>query len=270
MKLSNKLALIGILSLVISAAGCLSLGSKPSIISPSSGKVPCFISQAALPANTFAVVSLPMSTEERAQDNALETAAAYIAMKERLYVFTGRVEESAGRYITAVDDYSYSFNVESVPKIKERLKVVQKTPMTENQFFFLIKDPTLPSAARLSKYGFASKELGHTEKKPAWIAKPPKADGYYTGVGLVQSHRYLADGVFGADIAAAQQIVTQVNSTVRNYSFMKDNEAGSRSTTFQQDGNIQLAEGTLRDFEVIDRWIDPKTMYIYSLAVSRK
>ncbi|GHT92210.1 hypothetical protein FACS1894140_3920 [Spirochaetia bacterium] len=88
---------------------------------------------------------------------------------------------------------------------------------------------------------------------PEWIKKPPKEiNGYSAGTGYGGPHSKFKDTVTRAYENAIAAIIG--NIATKNVSTI---DAGSNSTTASMD--MQISEGTLTDFFVLEMWQDPNT-----------
>lgn len=224
---------------------------------------------ASQPYNVFMTICPPMSTPEKAVAFAFEDVARHIAMMNQLYVFTGRVEETAGRSVVVATDYSYSYDDSMLSDIISKLELVKNVSGEDNQNFVTIKYSDLPSTDRCNFLGLTVTTPVKKNEKPSWVTTPPHVDGYYTGVGVVLPRRYVSDTFFEADMAAAQSIVQQVKTTLQSYTKADEFTSTNRSSYVAKGGTMELSEGYLSDFYIVDRWIDADGNG-YSLAVSKR
>ncbi|ULQ59693.1 LPP20 family lipoprotein [Brucepastera parasyntrophica] len=219
--------------------------------------------------NEILAVSPPMSSIEKAHDAALTNAARQIALMSGLYIKTGYIDESFGRYLGTASDFVYSFNDSVIETIKSRIQV-KRTIIRDGQVYLLVTDPHLSSEKRQSVIGFSASSFLRENNRPVWVTKPPSIRGYYVGVGIAPVHRFVCDSLFSADLDAAQNIVRQINSDVQNYTVTSNFENSRGSKTSLKEGSLIIAEGVLTDFYIIDRWYDPAGQYYYSLGIAKR
>jgi hypothetical protein len=120
------------------------------------------------------------------------------------------------------------------------------------------------------KHSTAGKSVNYTSSinvdgRPEWTFSRnlPHIDGYITAVGFAQNQMRLRDTVYKSTEAAAVRMIEdshmemQITDTVR--------------TGYSSTGAIYArSEGRLNGFQVIEFWIDPKTGYVYTLAIAKK
>jgi hypothetical protein len=104
--------------------------------------------------------------------------------------------------------------------------------------------------------------------KPAWVDSPPaEISGYRVGLGYAgrrASHRDTVNTSFEAAIFSIIRTVSgQVSAGAVNYQ-------GSGTFDYRSaDDTMVRARGKLNSFYVLDTWIDPSTMGVWTLAIAQ-
>jgi hypothetical protein len=105
----------------------------------------------------------------------------------------------------------------------------------------------------------------NNEGRPNWTYSRdlPRIEGFLTAVGFARNQVRLRDTIRKSTEAAAARMIegisTQVISTDR------------AATGMGASGQIQTrSAGKLNNFQTIEFWIDPKTGYVYTLAIARQ
>ncbi|MCL2558259.1 MAG: hypothetical protein FWE09_07245 [Treponema sp.] len=99
--------------------------------------------------------------------------------------------------------------------------------------------------------------------RPSWVDRTPAIDGHLVQVGFSQNQIWLRDTVMRSAEAAAARMINGLSTVVENS--VVDVE-GQGSLTY----STSVGSGALIDFRVIELWIDPADMSVYSLAVARE
>jgi hypothetical protein len=98
---------------------------------------------------------------------------------------------------------------------------------------------------------------------PEWIKKPPsEIDGYIAGTGYAGPHSKFKDTITSAYENAIASIIG--NRATKNMSAI---DTGSDGATVSVD--IQISEGALTEFFVLEMWQDQTTKGVWILAVAK-
>ncbi|GHV83107.1 hypothetical protein AGMMS50212_04470 [Spirochaetia bacterium] len=101
---------------------------------------------------------------------------------------------------------------------------------------------------------------------PAWISSPPASiSGYMAAVGQSDAYRYYSDSIMASYKSAAGALITRVKSEMQT----KHDAYEISGTTLASNVSIEKSSGTLREFFVIEIWIDPKDNSVWTLAVAK-
>jgi hypothetical protein len=110
-------------------------------------------------------------------------------------------------------------------------------------------------------YGISVSSTG----KPLWVSEPPQEKtipGYVMGIGYAGKRSYQSDTIKASYENAALQIITGLFANVRGN--REENQGTSNSDEY-----TVYAEGTLQNFYILDTWLDPSTMGVYTLAIAQ-
>ena len=107
------------------------------------------------------------------------------------------------------------------------------------------------------------------DRKPSWVENPPiEIDGYKVGVGFSNRRSSMADAVNNSRDNAIFAIIKSINTVTRSDSMMYM-ESGSLFGYKTSHENITYSFGTLDGFYVLDFWIDPKLLTVWTLAIAK-
>jgi hypothetical protein len=100
--------------------------------------------------------------------------------------------------------------------------------------------------------------------RPGWTNNRdlPKIDGFITAVGVSKKQRWLKDTVFKSTENAAANMIEYLSTEIIAKDF--DKTGYGYSATIYSKG-----EGKLKNFLVIEYWIDRETGYIFTLAIAK-
>ena len=101
--------------------------------------------------------------------------------------------------------------------------------------------------------------------RPNWTSgrELPRIDGYLTSVGFAQKQRWLKDTIYKSTEEAAVRMIQDVSMQVH----ASDTSKSGGGVT----GSIYtISEGKLKNFLVLEFWIDPANGSIYTLAIARQ
>jgi hypothetical protein len=108
------------------------------------------------------------------------------------------------------------------------------------------------------------------QEKPVWISMPPRNfTGFVAGVGYANRHKYLKDAIIKSYEAAVYAIVRNTANTVGgNVDAYKDTANALNSANVHTAYRVS-SSAVLRGFYVLETWIDPSNMSVWTLAVAR-
>ena len=100
--------------------------------------------------------------------------------------------------------------------------------------------------------------------RPAWIDSRnlPKVEGHTLAVGFSQNQAQLKDTIMKSAEATAARLIT---STTTSIATSVDDVVGQGSMTYIHN----KSEGNLTGFRVLEFWIDPANMSVYTLGIAR-
>jgi hypothetical protein len=103
--------------------------------------------------------------------------------------------------------------------------------------------------------------------KPRWIDQPPSFPGRLTGIGYAGKRMSPADSIRASYENAAFSIIRIISSGVQGS--ITDTQ-GSPSLNPPSSGGITIsAEAALKEFYILDFWIDPKDQSVWTLAAAK-
>jgi len=101
--------------------------------------------------------------------------------------------------------------------------------------------------------------------RPNWTYSRdmPRIDGYITAVGFARNQVRLKDTIRKSSEAAAARMIEDISTQITS--------SDKSGTGMGASGQIRTkSEGKLDNFHIIELWIDPKTKYVYTLAIARQ
>jgi len=117
-------------------------------------------------------------------------------------------------------------------------------------------------ATQVTRVNFAS--AVNADGRPSWLSSQnqPVPDGYMVAVGFSPNRVQLWDTVMRATEATAARLVKGINTQI-NTNIVDVPGEGSIVYIFSR------SEGTLNNFRVLEFWIDPENMSVYTLGIAR-
>jgi len=105
----------------------------------------------------------------------------------------------------------------------------------------------------------------NNDGRPNWIHSRdlPRIDGYITAVGFARNQVRLGDTVKKSTEAAVARMIEDISTRI----ISTDKSATGSGSSNQI---LTRSEGKLNNFQTIEFWIDPKTGYVYTLAIARQ
>jgi hypothetical protein len=109
--------------------------------------------------------------------------------------------------------------------------------------------------------GTVSYDHGHVEGKPRWVSKPPQEiAGYMAEVGFAKTQRRLKDTLAKSRESALASLIARLSTQVLT---------NDRDGTILYSNTLQISEGELVNFFVLETWIEPQTRSVWTLAVAK-
>jgi hypothetical protein len=105
----------------------------------------------------------------------------------------------------------------------------------------------------------------NNDGRPNWTYSRdlPHFDGFLTAVGFARNQIKLKDTIKKSTEAAVARMIEDISTKIMS--------TDKTATGMGASSMIQSkSEGMLNNFHVIEFWIDPKTGYVYTLAIARK
>jgi hypothetical protein len=104
---------------------------------------------------------------------------------------------------------------------------------------------------------------GNINYNPAWITtRQPEIDGFLAGVGFAPRQQKLKDTITKSYEDALVNLLTNLSAAIAS---SQTSYAYQNTTAFRQQST-----GTLKDFLILEIWIDPDTQGVRTLVIARK
>jgi hypothetical protein len=249
-----------IILLQIVLNGCVSLADSPSGSNPygSSGDLRKFIATAPLNGQP---VFLGVSPNLQYQDDEKDAAVAAASVQAARYIeLSGRIALRSSRdggFTLLREDFQISENEDLAAALIGDIRVLDELVYDGGTLLRCLVEG-VPSISQI-KYTFRD-SVG----RPVWLEKVPEIDGYLVGVGTAARNRILGDSLEEADKSALSELLYQLSLLIQSDS--GERVLGGYGTIAIID-NYQIAEGTLRSYYVLDRWMSDDGKTFYSFAV---
>ena len=202
-------------------------------------------------------VSNPMSRRDSEIAAAKEDAARKVAMFYGIY---GSVQ-TVNRTGPALSDYVNDSNLDFTYEIDPEIYIDQLTFDPQNDVLITVEAVFVrfQHDTTIMNVDYRARRING---RPSWTRNNdlPAFDGYITAVGLAQNQRRLKDTISKSTENAAARIIEEISTTVNT----RETITGQGSSSFVQ----TQSEGRLINFMVLDFWIEPKTRYVYTLAIA--
>ena len=206
-------------------------------------------------------VFLGMSPRLRNRDDERALALKSAAIQASRFIeLSGRAVFRSGRsggFTVHSGDIEIIDNMEAAEELSGDLEILD---------IILIDQGTLlrcgfPGGKSLLYSGYRSRDV---VGKPLWLEKVPRIEGYLSAVGSSNRNRTLRDSISAADDSAFSELLSQLSLAVNAET--GEHNVGSYGIVTRH-SNYQVAEGTLKGYYVLDRWISEDGQTYYSLAV---
>lgn len=227
-----------------------------------------------VPQNVIVViVNSSVSVKDRDKKALNDAAIRYSMLKKGIDVQSASRKTSINSFGSVDKDYETTYDGDFAEEIKDKLIQLNCKEIENSQFVYYFADSTEAQEPRYEYWGLSDKLFKKSKKAaPLWTMEEniPVSNEYDYAVGCVKRFSSYSKGVMEADMAGACQIVNakalKVVSTVDS-TYMATDAVSRRNTNKD---TVTFAEGHLKDFTVIDRWVDPSNGEIYSLVASKK
>ena len=188
--------------------------------------------------------------------HAAEQAARFVGLSATYRV----VAQSAGGDRSVVDRIDTLWDEALAETLLERAQLLNVVATADATY------------ARVAFAGLHAPPLGSVDSAldrsgvPRWALDPPRIDGYLVGVGIALRGSTVRRSVDRADENALQDIVQQVETSVR---LVEADQAIGRVGTRNLATTALSSRARLAGFYVAARYIDTDARYAYSLALAR-
>lgn len=148
--------------------------------------------------------------------------------------------------------------------------VVDYTQFTERLAFDPDHDVLLFEGGTVIRFRYAARVVPvsfvgilDADGRPNWISNRnlPDVEGYRIAVGFSQNQVWLRDTVMRSTRAAAASLLTGGATHTATETVV----VNGQSLTYIR----SRSEGNLRNFRIVEFWIDPGTMSVYTLGIAR-
>jgi hypothetical protein len=200
----------------------------------------------------------------KAIENALEDAARRIALYYR----------ASAQYKSSLKTGSGFLDYESLSEFK--LQQNDWEPYREQLRFDREKDVKIIHNAVYVRTGFLDASppkivyaFPVSVQEPEWITKTPVIAGYTVGVGIASRKLQTAHTVIGSYEAAIASILQTMFSHVSAENSRGESNAllGNTGSTGKQ--TVEAA-GTIEGFYILDMWVDPANLSVWTLAIAKE
>jgi hypothetical protein len=207
-------------------------------------------------------VSGRMKSAEREIDSALDDAARQIALYHGLKGKAAIVLETGAGY----RDFYFAVESELTPlgegdytKYREALRFDREKDLVRTEgavFLRCIYDvPGLLPVERA---------YGTEEGEPVWLhGGLATIPGYISAAGFAKNHRQLKDTIAKSRESAAAALMSMVSSHIETGASDYANRGAAVST-------VEIIEGELFNFMILETWIEPSAGSVWTLAAARK
>jgi hypothetical protein len=106
------------------------------------------------------------------------------------------------------------------------------------------------------------------DQRPGWVDNPPlEIAGYEAAVSYSTRYSSLADTYTNSYRNAIFTIIRNINTISRSNDVTYQN-TGSLFGYRSSSDNVMYSYGTLTGFYILDTWLDPKTKWVWTLAIA--
>ena len=204
-------------------------------------------------------VSNPMLRRQEEIDAAKEDAARKVAM---FYGIQGNVESIINTNDNIFEN-SHTYNAElkydsNHEKFIERLTYdPQQDILITNEGIFI----RFQYETTIANINYNARIINN---RPTWTRNQdkPEIEGYVTSVGFARNQRRLKDTINKSTEDAISRMIEEQYSTLNTSDVSEFGQGASTSIH-------SVSEGKLNNFQVIEMWIEPRTRFVYTLAIAK-
>lgn len=110
---------------------------------------------------------------------------------------------------------------------------------------------------------------GSARSRPSWVTSPPsEMSGFPATVGYANPRLYHRDTMISSYENAVIALVRGASQTITSQRTYSDKTGGTFNHTSIRDSTL-TARGRLTGFYVVDTWVDPANLAVWTLAVAR-
>jgi len=221
------------------------------------------------PCNIIYVVVPSFRSIDKEEMYAKKLAARYILLQKSFYIEFVQLIATNSSVVFDKSDYRYLYDENSVPKIAEKLSIIESKELDRGYILYSIKNNNGVSESRATLYGIPKSAFVKKDTMPMWVKNTPKSsEGYYVAIGFMKTSRNLSKNIFEADMTVAQQLALNKNIQLKSDLKNSSQEMGRVKAQKNMETISQHTAETLKGFTIIDRWVD-KNGGIYSLGVCK-
>jgi len=203
-------------------------------------------------------VSGPQIRRETEIDNARAHAARRVALYHGVLVSNDIVQSTGSGFLNFFTDQNISFEYDE--NFEKYMDGLVFDP--ERDVFFVDGAVFVRFTYPVVFPGILNHSPGLTrEGRPEWVNRPPnRIGGFYSGVGFSGRQVRMRDTVVRSYESAMVSIASQIHSDIVS----EDTSAGYHSQTVIQ----KQSRANLSNFTVLEIWIDPENLAVWTLAVA--
>jgi len=194
---------------------------------------------------------------------AKEDAARKASMFYGVNVVAQTVHSVGSGFLDYYEDFYSSIDYDQqLEKYIDRLSFDPEQDVFDGDGYLMVRFTYPANFAGAIAYSPAA---GNTNSRPEWINRPPVSTGnYIIGVGFANRQLRFRDTIMKSYESAAVALVSQISTSVTTGSL-------SDSAAYQNTETVyQYSEGRLRNFVVLETWIDPDSRAAWTLAIAEK
>ena len=204
-------------------------------------------------------VSGPQIKPEQEIEAAREDAARKVSMYQGLgasFISVQSTGTNALDYYTA-SDFQLDYNTQ-LDQFKDRLTFDPERDVTRGDNIVFVRF-SYPGAFPVSVNYKSTKE---SDGSPGWIKHPPQEiNGFMAQVGFAKRQQRLKDTIARSSENAISHFITRSSSSI-NTTETSFNEVTTSLIT-------QKSSGRLLNFLILETWIDPNDMSVWTLSVAK-
>ena len=194
----------------------------------------------------------------------IEAAKNDAALKVAMFYGMRGTVKSFHRSGAGFFDFIAEASIDLEPAVSDHARFIERLTFDPDRDVLLFDGGTLVRfryAARVAPVTFVG--TLDADGRPGWIASRnlPSVDGYMVAVGFSQNQVWLRDTVMRSTRAAAAGLIRGDVT----YTATETVVVNGQALTYIR----SRSEGNLRNFRIVEFWIDPGTMSVYTLGIAR-